>query len=174
VRSCNRHKRIRLARQQAAEALHHLSTHDALTGLYNRHYFEEELARLERGRRYPLSLAIADVDGLKAINDQAGHAAGDALLKHVAQLLTAAFRAEDVVTRIGGDEFAVLPPDTDAAAAAARRVRQLLQEYNAVTGDSPLRLSLGVSTAETPMPLADVFKIADAAMYREKRTHCAV
>jgi PAS domain S-box-containing protein len=83
-------------RKQAAEALRHLSIHDALTGLYNRHYFEEEMARLERGRRYPISLVIADVDRLKQTNDRLGHAAGDALLKRVAQALTAAFRTEDV------------------------------------------------------------------------------
>lgn len=158
-------------RKQAEEALRYLSTHDALTGLYSRGFMMEEMARLERGREFPVSIVMADVDHLKQTNDQQGHAAGDALLKHVAQALTAAFRAEDVVARIGGDEFAVLLPNTDAAAAGVslQRVRQVIQENNAAHTVPPIRLSLGVSTAENPAPLSNVLKEADANMYREKR-----
>jgi diguanylate cyclase (GGDEF)-like protein/PAS domain S-box-containing protein len=158
-------------RKQAEEELRHLSTHDSLTGLYNRGFFVEELARLERGRQFPVSIMMADVDHLKETNDQEGHAAGDALLKRVAQVLTAAFRTEDVVARIGGDEFAVLLPATDATSAevSMRRVQQLLRENNAAHTGAPVRISLGVSTAENPMPLAVVLKKADANMYCEKR-----
>jgi len=90
------------------ENLWYLGTHGALTGVYNRAYFEEELERLKRGRGFsPVSVVTVDVDGMKAINDSLGHAAGDAVV------LASAFRNEDVVARIGGDEFAVLLPASD-------------------------------------------------------------
>ena len=162
-------------RKHTTEALRHLSTHDALTGLYNRGFFEAELARLERGRRFPISLVMADVDRLKETNDRFGHAAGDALLQRVAQVLTAAFRSEDLVTRIGGDEFAVLLPGTNAAAAESslRRVREVIQENNADQPEAPIRLALGVSTANSPRPLAGALREADEAMYRDKRGYDA-
>jgi diguanylate cyclase (GGDEF)-like protein/PAS domain S-box-containing protein len=158
-------------RKLAEEALKHLSTHDPLTGLYNRGFFVEEMARLERGREFPVSIVMADLDHLKDTNDQDGHAAGDALLKRIAQVLTTAFRAEDVVARIGGDEFAVLLPTTDAAAAevALQRVRQVVQENNTTHIKTPIHLSLGVSTADNPTPLSNVLSKADKNMYREKR-----
>ena len=162
-------------RKLADEELRRLSTHDTLTGLYNRGFFMGEMARLERGREFPISIVMADVDHLKRINDQNGHAVGDALLKRVAQVLTAAFRVEDVVARIGGDEFAVLLPGTDAAAAevSLERVRRIIQENNAANAETPIRLSLGVSTAESPAPLSGVLQRADESMYREKRENNA-
>jgi diguanylate cyclase (GGDEF)-like protein/PAS domain S-box-containing protein len=158
-------------RKQAEEKLKYLSSHDALTGLYNRGFFVEEMDRLGRGRGFPVSIIMIDVDHLKDINDGHGHAAGDALLKRVAQVLTAAFRAEDVIARIGGDEFAVLLPATDSSAAGASlgRLRRLIQEANAAHNRTPIRLSLGVSTAGKPAPLSEVLKAADADMYHEKR-----
>lgn len=159
------------SRKQTEEALRRMSTHDELTGLYSRGFFMEEMARLERGREFPVSILMADVDYLKETNDREGHEAGDSLLKRVAQVLTAAFRSEDVIARIGGDEFAVLLPATDAtsAKAALQRVRQQIQENNAAHTETPIHLSLGVSTAETPAPLSVVLNEADANMYRQKR-----
>jgi diguanylate cyclase (GGDEF)-like protein len=160
-------------RKRAQEELRQLSIHDALTGLYNRGFFAAQMARLERGRQFPISLLMADVDRLKETNDRQGHAAGDVLLKRVAQLLTTAFRTEDVIARLGGDEFGVLLPGTGAAAAnvALQRVRQVLQEHNTAHAETPIRLSFGVSTAEKRAPLWEVLKEADAGLYRDKRGH---
>ncbi|HTX79708.1 MAG TPA: diguanylate cyclase [Longilinea sp.] len=161
------------ARKLAEEKLRYLSTHDALTDLYNRGYFETEMDRLEHSRQFPISIVMADVDHLKETNDGKGHSAGDDLLKEVARVFTVSFRAEDMIARIGGDEFAVLLPNTGATAAenALRRVRRILQEHNKVHTDMPLQLSFGVSTAEKPSPLADVLREADTRMYADKETH---
>ena len=162
-------------RKRAELELRHLSIHDALTGLYNRGYFEGTLARVERGRQFPVSIVMADVDHLKTTNDHAGHAAGDELLKRVAQVLTAAFRAEDIIARIGGDEFAVLLPNTGAAAAKAalRRLQHILHEHNAAHAGNPLLFSFGASTTESHRSLTEVLKEADENMYLDKRGHNA-
>jgi diguanylate cyclase (GGDEF)-like protein/PAS domain S-box-containing protein len=162
-------------RKQAEEKLKYLSVHDVLTGLYNRTFFVGEMERLERGRIFPISIVVADVDHLKETNDQQGHAAGDVLLKRVAKALTAAFRAEDVIARIGGDEFAVLLPGVDVieVLAAMKRVQQVIQEDNTVQTGTPLRLSLGMSTARYPPSLSDTLHEADANMYLEKRGRTA-
>jgi diguanylate cyclase (GGDEF)-like protein len=161
--------------RQAEEALTYLSTHDKLTGLYNRAFFEEEMARLERGREFPVSFVIADVDHLKITNDRDGHAAGDALLKRAAQVMTAAFRTEDVIARIGGDEFAVLLPNTSAAAAeiTLNRVRHAIEQDNSLHIKPKLSLSLGASTAEIKDSFIEVLKLADANMYHDKRKNNA-
>jgi diguanylate cyclase (GGDEF)-like protein/PAS domain S-box-containing protein len=160
-------------RKQTEFELKYLSIRDPLTGLYNRGFFEEELARIERGRQFPVSIVMADVDGLKEINDRDGHAAGDALLKRVAQVLTTAFRAEDIIERIGGDEFAVLLPNTNAAAAdkAICRLQRVLHEHNSAHPEAPVRLSFGVSTADKRASLSEVLREADEKMYRTKREH---
>ncbi len=159
------------SRKKAEEELRYLGIHDALTGLYNRAFFVEEMDRLGRGRGFPISIMMIDVDHLKDTNDRYGHAAGDALLKRVAQALNATFRAEDVIARIGGDEFAVLLPATGATAAEAslQRLQQILHENNAAHTGIPIQLSLGVSTAEIPGSLAEALKVADKNMYHEKR-----
>jgi diguanylate cyclase (GGDEF)-like protein/PAS domain S-box-containing protein len=157
-------------RRQTEERLMYLSSHDALTGLYNRAFFEEELARLEHGRQFPISILMADVDGLKATNDREGHAAGDELLRRAAQVLRSAFRAEDVIARIGGDEFAVLLPDADAATGeqALSRLRDGVALHNSHHPDSPLSFSLGIAMGEKGAPLAEVLKEADRRMYQDK------
>ena len=157
--------------KQTEAELIYLSTHDTLTGLYNRGFFVEEMDRLEHGRLFPVSIVMADIDHLKKVNDQQGHAAGDKLIKHVAAVLTAAFRTGDVVARLGGDEFAVLLPGASKAEANAslQRVRQAVQEYNATLPKTSISLSLGLSTAEEASSLAEVLKEADKFMYSEKR-----
>ena len=161
-------------RKQAEEKLHYLSTHDALTGLYNRAYFEEELARLERGRHFPVSIIIGDIDRFKAMNDAYGHGTGDKLLREAAQLIKGAIRGEDVITRIGGDEFAILLPRTGTTATieAVSRIQESLAAYNATHEDCPLAISFGAATADTG-PLTDTLKEADKRMYREKQVNRA-
>ena len=157
-------------RKQTEERLVYLSTHDALTGLYNRAFFEEEMERIGRGRQFPVSIVMADVNELKRTNDNLGHAAGDELLRRAAQALRSAFRAEDVVARIGGDEFAALLLSTDAAAAsvALPRIRSSLVRLNALQGGASVSLALGAGTAEEGGTLSNAFKEADAQMYIDK------
>ena len=94
--------------------MEYLSYHDQLTGLYNRRFFEEELKRLDVERNFPMTIVMADVNGLKLINDSFGHAIGDELLKKVAEVMIKGCRADDIIARLGGDEFVILLPKTDA------------------------------------------------------------
>ena len=161
------------ARKKAEDYLKYLGTHDVLTGLYNRAYFEEELARLGRGRQFPVSLIVADLDGLKTVNDSRGHPEGDRLLRRAAEVLQASVRAEDIVTRIGGDEFALLLPSANAAAAeqAIARIASLIELNNKYYSMPTLSLSLGAATGEQGSSLAEVLRRADDRMYVEKRQH---
>jgi len=150
--------------------LRYLSTHDVLTGLYNRAYFEEEMARLERGRLFPVSIIMIDVDGLKKVNDSRGHAAGDDLLKRTAEVLKSVFRAEDVVARVGGDEFSVLLPCTGLAVVekVSLRIRDYLLLHNRKFPESPLSFSLGFAIGGKGCSLSQVQNEADKHMYQDK------
>jgi diguanylate cyclase (GGDEF)-like protein/PAS domain S-box-containing protein len=158
------------ARSQAEDELRYLSTHDALTGLFNRAYFETELDRLMRSRFFPVSIIMIDVDGLKQVNDTRGHAAGDELLLHVAEVLRAAFRAEDIIARIGGDEFCILLPtaDQDVTAAVMGRVKENLDLFNGVNPENPIGISMGAATATNPDSLTASLIKADQVMYEVK------
>ena len=146
-----------------------LAITDVLTGLFNRLFFEAELARLELGRDFPISIIVGDVDNLKITNDTLGHAAGDDLLRAIAQIMQETFRAGDIIARIGGDEFAVLLPKTDATMAGqmVSRICAKLAEYNAKYPSLPIQLSVGTATAEQGK-LSPVLAIADQRMYDEK------
>lgn len=158
------------ARKGVEVQLRHVSTHDMLTGLYNRAFFEEEMKRLARGRQFPVSIISADLDGLKSVNDSLGHEAGDRLLQKAARVLIAAFRAEDLVARIGGDEFGVLLPGADANAAdeAVKRIRKCQEDANRANNGFSVTISLGAATAETEEDLSRAFKLSDERMYEEK------
>jgi len=159
-------------RKEAEEQMKYLSLHDPLTGLYNRAYFEQEMRRLDKGRRVvPAGVVMCDVDGLKLINDTLGHSAGDQLLKIAAGVLRNSFREEDTVARVGGDEFAVLLSDCNRAAVenACRRLREVIDGYNAANPVFPLSMSVGFAfRCNLTKSMDDLFKEADNDMYREK------
>lgn len=157
-------------RQQMAEHLRYMGYHDSLTSLHNRTFFAEAMAQLEQQAQYPVSLIIADMDGLKAVNDQQGHAAGDEMLKRTAALLKASFPADAVVARLGGDEFGLLLPNTPAAAVAhtLAQLRQELATNDAVGQHLPLHISFGAATVQAGGSLSAGLKQADQQMYQEK------
>ena len=160
---------MKLVRKKEKE-LYHLSIHDNLTGLYNRAYFEAELERRAKGRNFPVSLIVADIDGLKQTNDTLGHAAGDRLIRSAARVLQKAFRSDDVVARTGGDEFAILLGGTGlhAAEEALQRVQKVTEAHNENPGHLPISLSTGTATAQDRNDLNEALILADMRMYEEK------
>jgi len=157
-------------RKKAEAELIYLNCHEPLTGLYNRAFFDEELKRLSCGRQFPVSIITIDVDGLKKVNDTLGHEAGDRLILKVAQVLHKAFRAEDIVARIGGDEFAVLLPETDICdvEAAVDRIRRCQEDVNRADNELCLSMSIGAATANEGPEMSSALKLSDERMYREK------
>ncbi|MFC2159952.1 diguanylate cyclase, partial [Actinomycetota bacterium] len=147
----------------------YLSFHDKLTGLYNRAFFEAELKRLNKKRQLPLTIVIADIDGLKLINDAFGHENGDKLIKKIAGIFKYCFRSEDIIARYGGDEFAILLPSTPM-----REVLKIIERIKIACKKEgnkilPLNISIGVSSkTEISQEINSVIKDADDQMYKNK------
>jgi diguanylate cyclase (GGDEF)-like protein len=165
-------------RRAFEEQLYALANRDSLTGLFNRHRFEEELDQLlARARRYgdAASVLLIDLDHFKPVNDSLGHAAGDDLLRSVADAFRARLREGDMVGRLGGDEFAVVLIEADfrAAATVARDLCDAIAEIRIETpdGSCSTTASVGIAPVDgTPgLQSAAVLALADAAMYRAKR-----
>jgi diguanylate cyclase (GGDEF)-like protein len=149
--------------------LYFQSYHDKLTGIYNRLYFEEELSRLNTRRQFPLSIIIGDVNGLKLINDAYGHDKGDEVLKNIAVLLKKNLRHEDILSRWGGDEFAIILPKTDKANVVKiiDRIKESFIEHSTIT--IPLNISMGFSVKNnTRKKINDMIKNAEDIMNEYK------
>jgi diguanylate cyclase (GGDEF)-like protein len=148
---------------------------DEVTGLYNRRFFslrlEEELSRYRRFN-HPVSVVLLDLDGFKSVNDSLGHAVGDDTLRDVAQILMKHSRGINVVSRYGGDEFAVLLVETSKAGARlyADRIREVVAKYPFSHG-KVLTASFGVASLpdDEAATADDLFRSADDALYAAKR-----
>jgi diguanylate cyclase (GGDEF)-like protein len=159
-------------RRAMEDQLRYLSTHDELTKLNNRTYFEAEVERLKRGSVAPLSVVIADLDGLKEVNDRFGHDHGDALIRGAADMLRDIFRTDDTIARIGGDEFAVLLKGVGRSQLAVimERARQMLSDgVHQSEHGLKVRISMGGATAHLPAGLEKAIRDADMAMYADKK-----
>ncbi|MEW6219498.1 MAG: GGDEF domain-containing protein [Thermodesulfobacteriota bacterium] len=163
-----------LRRAAAYEDLYAQARRDSLTGLANRRVFEENVpAILESARRHgtPVTLASMDLDFFKLVNDTCGHAVGDLVLQQVASILTALVRGSDLLVRMGGDEFLLVLPNTDAEAAhhLAERlglaVRQLARQ---TPGCEQLGISIGIAEWQPAMSREEWLQAADDALYRAK------
>jgi diguanylate cyclase (GGDEF)-like protein/PAS domain S-box-containing protein len=161
-------------RKELAERLEYMVDHDFLTGLFNRRRFEQELSQeLRRASRYgnPGAVLLIDLDHFKNVNDAIGHKAGDDLLKGVAATLKNRVRETDVLARVGGDEFAVLLPQTDLeqAQAVADGIVKTLHQHVVVLGEQTIRttVSAGVVLFDH-LSAAELLAYADNAMYEAK------
>jgi diguanylate cyclase (GGDEF)-like protein/PAS domain S-box-containing protein len=172
------HLGLALAKLRLQETLQHLSVRDPLTGLYNRRYMEESLAReLRRAERQgkPLGIIMVDIDHFKRFNDTCGHDAGDALLKELGSLLQRRIRAGDIACRYGGEEFTVVlldasPETTQRRAEEIREAAKQLKVQHAARILDPVTLSLGVATYPQNGDTRDaLMQNADVALYRAKQ-----
>ena len=161
---------------QYHEEIYRLMTLDGLTQLYNRRYFQEALEReFARSKRYghPFSLVLFDIDHFKRINDTHGHMAGDDVLRRVAALLKTKVRTNDLIARVGGEEFAVLLPEAGrmGAVALAEKLRRMIEGENIEHKDAviPVTVSLGVAEFNAALASSDaLYKQADDKLYEAK------
>ena len=153
------------------QRLEFLSMHDVLTGVYNRSYFEEYIAREVEPHAYPLSVLVADLDGLKIINDSMGHHCGDQLLRSFAHILSDCVGDNGVIARLGGDEFGVLLPNYGRrrVATLVEIIRSAVDHYNQDNPTLPLSISLGYATAsDGSTTLTELYRRADDRMLHDK------
>ncbi|KAF1068290.1 MAG: putative signaling protein [Variovorax sp.] len=164
------------ARKKAEAYLEYLGKHDVLTQLCNRTFYTEELNRLARKGPWPVSIVAIDLNGLKQLNDQEGHAAGDTMLRRMGEVLDKAVDTPSWPARIGGDEFAVLMPQTDERGAEAMRERilallELNNQFHAGQSGHALSLAIGLATCHVGDSLEAALQRADRAMYADKAQH---
>lgn len=161
-------------RRELEEQLQFASTHDALTGLFNRAYVDQIRGALEKDAM-PVGVILADIDGLKALNDRAGHEGGDQLIRRCALVLRSACEEHSVVARLGGDEFVALLPRASSASVegTVARIREDLIQHNELTRGPPLGISIGAALTEKALGIADAMRLADRRMYDEKRARRA-
>jgi diguanylate cyclase (GGDEF)-like protein len=161
---------------KSEEKIKYASYHDSLTDLYNRSYLENKIQNLNQENRFPVALIMADLNGLKLVNDTYGHNEGDKLLKKMAAILKDSCRDSDLIARWGGDEFVILLPETDSEA-----VKKIIERINKKIADtflefedgSRLPLSAALGFGVKKHYFEDVFEILDEAeskMYKNKLT----
>ncbi len=158
------------------EEIYRLTTIDGLTQVYNKRYFietlEREIGRAQRYRR-DLSLIMFDIDNFKAINDTYGHLAGDHVLKQLASVIKSRIRREDILSRYGGEEFAIVLPEIDAynSVQFAEKIRKLIEKavFKFEDTEIPITISIGVTSISPDVrEPPDFIKIADANLYEAK------
>jgi len=165
------------SRKKAQNDLEYLAMHDGLTGLYNRHYFETELKQFSgtasRGNG-PHALLYLDLDRFKIINDTLGHHHGDMVLRNISSLITTRLRDTDFIARIGGDEFALLLPNTnqEVAFSLAENICKLLDDYKCTIENQTFKVNCSIGIAEInggESPADEYMKQADIALYAAKK-----
>ncbi|KPK11318.1 MAG: diguanylate cyclase [Myxococcales bacterium SG8_38] len=160
------------------EEIYRLMTTDGLTQLHNKRHFDEMLDReVARAKRYKrsFSLLVFDIDHFKTINDRFGHLAGDAVLRQLGAVLSGRLRVNDVLARIGGEEFALITPEVgvDGAKELAGKIRRLIADTRFEFEGMRVEVTLSVGVAEWQPHYGDgaeIFQAADAKMYEAKRS----
>jgi diguanylate cyclase len=150
------------------QEIRYLSYHDQLTGLYNRRFFEEELLRLDVGRNLPLTIAMGDVNGLKLINDSFGHQMGDELLIRISKVMKRVCRQDDIIARWGGDEFAIIFPETNEGDVEGIVKRIIEAAANELVGQFPVSVSFGYATKYNGEDINQILKQSEDLMYQHK------
>lgn len=151
--------------------LEFLSLYDHLTGVPNKAFFDAMLKRAQTSAHRPLSLLVCDLDYLKTINDEHGHAKGDEILQKTAQLIQSSLRKADFISRVGGDEFAVILPGAGQkeAMSVVKRIYRTFKDHNSLKGALPFNISIGIATVNDPLTsLKDALNEADLNMYSRK------
>lgn len=156
-------------KQRQAE---YLSYHDVLTGLYNRRFAEDLIKKIDLKRNLPLSIMVMDLNGLKLANDAFGHDVGDLLLIRSAEIMKEHLREQDVLARMGGDEFMMLMPKTTMSEAEAIKIRIMKDADASEAGPVQISIAAGIATKTLQnQNILEVEKVADNNMYREKLKH---
>jgi diguanylate cyclase (GGDEF)-like protein len=161
------------SRKKAEAYLSYLGTHDVLTGLRNRTYLDEQRALMQKEHRYPVSIIVIDMNGLKLANDDGGHEAGDALIRRAGEVISKVVDENDVAARVGGDEFTLLLPFQDERAARQKmaQMQTMIEVNNQFYGGAHLSFSIGTATGYAGQSLEDIQKQADQRMYAAKREY---
>jgi diguanylate cyclase (GGDEF)-like protein/PAS domain S-box-containing protein len=156
-------------KREKQKQIEYLSFHDHLTGLYNRRYMEDSIKRLDTNRNIPFSIIAADINGLKLTNDAYGHRMGDKLLIATSEILKKSCRKEDIISRVGGDEFVILLPNTDEK--TTREITERIKEEadNTKLDSVIISMALGYSTKnKKDEDILKTYKEADNKMYKNK------
>ncbi|MGB9978248.1 diguanylate cyclase domain-containing protein [Methanobacterium sp.] len=162
---------IALYKHKMDSKIRYIGTHDALTGLYNRAYFQQEISRLVSENSSTVGVIVCDLDGLKLINDTLGHDKGDEALEIASNIMKENVRVDDIVARIGGDEFAILIPNTSKKDVRKiyERIKESFKDNNLLSVTKiPWSISIGYATTEANINVYEAQKLAEDHMYREK------